>query len=81
MQQELTDFLYNFILERGMELDKSTFLAMSFKQDFSLDSFEILTLVMQIELEFGVKLSPEELLEPSTETVSGFISLIISKIQ
>lgn len=80
MQQELTDFLYNFILERGIELDKSTFLTMSFKQDFSLDSFEILTLVMQIELEFGVKVSPEELLDPSTETVSGFISLITSKL-
>lgn len=80
MQQELTDFLYNFILERGIELDKGLFLTMSFKQDFSLDSFEILTLVMQIELEFGVKMSPEELLEPSTETVSGFISLITSKL-
>jgi acyl carrier protein len=80
MQQELTDFLYNFILERGIELDKSAFLTMSFKQDFSLDSFEILTLVMQIELEFGVKVSPEELLDPSTETVSGFISLITSKL-
>lgn len=80
MQQELTDFLYNFILERGIELDKGLFLTMSFKQDFSLDSFEILTLVMQIELEFGVKVSPEELLDPSTETVSGFISLITSKL-
>ena len=80
MQQELTDFLHNFILERGIELDKNSFLTMSFKQDFSLDSFEILTLVMQIELEFGVKISPEELLDPSTETVSGFISLITSKL-
>lgn len=79
MKNQLINFLYQFFTERGCAVDIDNLLGLSFQDDIALDSFEILTLVMQIELTFGIKIEPQELLDPKTSYVSGFVDMVLAK--
>ncbi|MBB1309577.1 MAG: acyl carrier protein [Pseudoalteromonas rhizosphaerae] len=79
MKNQLINFLYQFFTDRGCAVDIDNILELSFKDDIALDSFEVLTLVMQIELTFGIKIEPQELLDPKTNYVSGFVDMVMAK--
>lgn len=80
MREELVEFMHQFIIERGHNLSEKDMMQCSFKRDVALDSFEILTLVMNIEVKFGVRLEPSELLDPTTDTFGGFITMVLAKL-
>ncbi len=79
MKNQLISFLYEFISERGCTVNSDHMLSLSFKNDVVLDSFETLTLVMQIELTFGIKIELHELLDPKTDNIGEFIKMVIAK--
>ena len=80
MKEQLIEFVHTFISERGHDICKEDMMTCSFKSDVALDSFEILSLVMHVELKFGVKLEPKDLIEPETDSIEGFISMILAKL-
>lgn len=80
MKEQIVDFLHQFIEERGAILDKENLLSLSFKNEIALDSFEILTLVMEIELTFDIKIQTQELIDTRTDNVGIFVDMIMSKL-
>ncbi|MBD1582213.1 acyl carrier protein [Pseudoalteromonas sp. S16_S37] len=77
--QALYCFFQDFFETRGVilpaEIDGYNFITSGV-----LDSFEVLSLIMQIELEFSVSFSPEELLDEKNATIGGLISSIQAKL-
>ncbi|WP_440055625.1 acyl carrier protein [Pseudoalteromonas sp. T1lg65] len=79
MQAELIAFFEHFLESRGVTVSDQQLLAFNFVQSGLLDSFEILSMVMQLETEFGVSLSPEELSAQQNATVKGLIDTLCQK--
>lgn len=74
----LITFFEQFLMARGVHLTHEQLNDFNFMQSGLLDSFEMLSMVMQIDTEFNVKLSPEQMLSPETETVGGLINVILA---
>ncbi|NOU50785.1 acyl carrier protein [Pseudoalteromonas sp. JBTF-M23] len=77
--EALYSFFQDFFEARGVilptEIEDYNFIASGV-----LDSFEVLSLIMQIELEFSVSFSPEELLDEKNASIGGLISSIQAKL-
>ena len=46
-----------------------------------IDSFEILSFIMEIQNEFEIKLTPEDLQEERIKTIGGIAGMIIEKLR
>ena len=79
MSPEFTDFFTHFFAERGY-IVTSELGSLSFVEDVHLDSFEILSMIIELEMTFSVKISPEELVKERTSTVSGLVQLMNEKL-
>ncbi|WP_409523830.1 phosphopantetheine-binding protein [Nitrincola sp. MINF-07-Sa-05] len=78
-KQQLYSFFIDFFEARGVTLP-SCIEEFEFVSSGVLDSFELLSLIMQIELEFSVSISPEELLDEKNKTLGGLINTIEEKL-
>ena len=71
---EVTTYIKNFIVD---ELDDSSIVISgetNFVDDRLLDSFSILTLIMELESEFNIKFAPAELSDAALKTIDGLSS-------
>lgn len=72
--QTIYSFFGNFLAERGVNYSQDSLSSYDIIKSGDLDSFELMTLIINIELEFGVKIQPESIVEKST--VNDFVTLI-----
>jgi acyl carrier protein len=79
MSPEFTQFFTGFFAERGFIVTEEL-CTLRFVDDVHLDSFEILSMIIELEMTFSVKISPEELVQESIATVSGLVKLMNEKL-
>ncbi|TYK65598.1 acyl carrier protein [Colwellia echini] len=79
IEEKLQSFFKAFLMERGIETTESNLLEFNFVESGLLDSFEILTMIMAIETEYSLTISPDELLDGNNATVGGLLKTLVSK--
>lgn len=70
--------LTNLLIEFGLKLNKD-FDGFNFLADSNFDSFELITFITDVEIEFGVQFTTEELANDKHHIISGLASLILKK--
>lgn len=78
-ESQLKTFFNDFLLERGVRVEGGRLKDFNFVASGLLDSFEILSMIINIESEFGIKVTPEELIDKQNSTVGGLMSTILAK--
>lgn len=79
LEKELQLFFKNFLMERGIETDESSLLDFNFMASGLLDSFEILTMIIALETEFSLVVSPDELVDDKNSVVQGLLKTLLEK--
>lgn len=79
METTLAEFFEQFLMARGISLTSENLLDFNFVGSGLLDSFEILSMIMEVETQFSLKLSPEELTDNNNATVGGLIRTLVTK--
>lgn len=74
---KLESFFSQFLAERGVVIDKQSLRNFNFMQSGLLDSFEMLSMVMQLETTYSVTLTPEQMLSDDCATVGGLIKVLV----
>lgn len=72
--QKIYSFFGNFLAERGVTCSPDNLPIYDIINSGDLDSFELMTLIINIELEFGIRIKPESIVGNST--VNDFAKLI-----
>lgn len=75
-ETELLAFFENFLLERGIECAQNDLPAFNFVQSGQLDSFEILSMVVQLETTFDISIPPDAVVDPLNSTVEGLMKYV-----
>ena len=75
-QEEIKQFIVGYLPQEHAVEDID---ALNFVDSGPLDSFGILSMVMDVESRFSVKLTPAELLNEESKTVGGLVQLIAGK--
>jgi acyl carrier protein len=78
-KEQLVDFFNDFLMNRGIENSPQELQSFNFIGSGRLDSFEVLTMIMELEMHTGLKLTPEELVDESNATVEGLVTTLLSK--
>jgi acyl carrier protein len=78
-KEQLIDFFNDFLMNRGIENSPQELQSFNFIGSGLLDSFEVLTMIMELEMHTGLKLTPEELVDESNATVEGLVTTLLSK--
>jgi acyl carrier protein len=78
-KEQLIDFFNDFLMNRGIESSPQELQSFNFIGSGRLDSFEVLTMIMELEMHTGLKLTPEELVDESNATVEGLVTTLLSK--
>jgi len=78
-KEQLIDFFHDFLMNRGIEKSPHELQSFNFIGSGRLDSFEVLTMIMELEMHTGLKLTPEELVDESNATVEGLVTTLLSK--
>lgn len=78
MKRKLELFFTDFFSERGIEVEVNDFKSTNLIDSGLLDSFEVLTLLINLEVELGIKLSPESLYDDGDKSISGLIDNLLS---
>jgi len=80
LEIEIQKFIMNYIHEhaarQNLVLDRST----NFVESQLLDSFAILNLIMTLESQYRVRFKPQELADPSLQTIHVLAQIIHDKI-
>ncbi|MBT4079569.1 MAG: acyl carrier protein [Candidatus Marinimicrobia bacterium] len=76
-QEEIEQFVLGYL---PADIETEALATVNFVDSGLLDSFGILSMVMDVESRFSIKLSSEKLLDPKAKTVKGIVSLIINEI-
>ncbi|MBQ4849026.1 hypothetical protein [Pseudoalteromonas sp. MMG012] len=79
LKEQLLDFFSEFLTSRGVEVSTEELLKFNFIGSGRLDSFELLTMIMEFEIRTGIKLTPEELIDDANATVAGLIDTLLVK--
>jgi acyl carrier protein len=79
LEKKLQLFFKEFLMERGIEVTTDSLHDFNFVDSGLLDSFEILTMIMALETEFSLMISPDELLDRDNATVAGLIKTLMAK--
>ena len=74
--EEIKQFILGYLPE---ESRAGTVDMLNFVDSGLLDSFGVLTMVMDVGSRFSIKLTPAELLDEETKTVGGLVRLIEEK--
>lgn len=83
MNQEIdkvVSFITACLSARGATIPMIGFEDFNYIDSGSLDSFEILSFIIEIEKEFAIKLTLESLQEERIKTVGGIASMIVEKL-
>ena len=78
--EDIIDFIITFFLERGVSLSREDYQDVNYVDSAIIDSFEMLTLLMAIEDNFGVKITPMDIAEQEYKTLGDLVLLINSKL-
>lgn len=78
--EDIIDFIITFFLERGVSLSREDYQDVNYVDSAIIDSFEMLTLLMAIEDNFGVKITPMDIAEQQYKTLGDLVLLINSKL-
>lgn len=78
-KQQLIEFFNEFLIARGIENNKQELQSFNFMGSGRLDSFEVLTMIMELEMHTGMKLTVDELVDESNATVEGLVTTLLSK--
>jgi acyl carrier protein len=78
-KEQLIDFFNDFLMNRGIENSPQELQSFNFIGSGLLDSFEVLTMIMELEMHTGLKLTTEELVDESNATVEGLVTTLLSK--
>ncbi|MEJ6473081.1 hypothetical protein [Pseudoalteromonas piscicida] len=73
-KEMLTQTIQQFLLERGVIVADNNIDSYNFVKEGTLDSFEILTLIMQLESDYRVSVPPELLLDPENANVGTLVN-------
>jgi acyl carrier protein len=76
---ELKSFFSDFLEQRGVEVAVGDIEQYNFVEEGALDSFELLSMILQIESQFGVKVTPSELMDESNAQLGALINTILAK--
>lgn len=68
------DFFYQFLTNRGIDLDRNGVADFELIHSGLLDSFDLMSLLMEIELTLGCKLNPEQFI--GKNKVSELVELL-----
>ena len=79
-KEQLLLFFSEFLMARGIECSGERLLCFNFVASGLLDSFEILSMIMELELVSGIKLTPLQLVDEKNATVPGLISTILESL-
>ncbi|MFU2508129.1 acyl carrier protein [Pseudoalteromonas sp. ASV78] len=77
MKQALIQFIQQFLLERGVVVEDADIADYDFVAAGSLDSFEILSLIMNLETEYGISVSPELLIDSDNAKVGNLATALM----
>lgn len=80
IKSQLLEFFANFFNERGIECNEKELLAFNFVGSGLLDSFEILSMIINLEMTFGIKISPEQISDDKNANVAGLINTLIEQV-
>jgi hypothetical protein len=73
-------FVIGYLSDRGVMITDQNYVGYCYYENNTLDSFELLALFTSIDQQFGVKLSPEEMLSDQLKTVDGLVSYIADRM-
>ncbi|REL34843.1 hypothetical protein [Thalassotalea euphylliae] len=77
----LQSFFIDFLGERGIDSSLDEIESFNFMASGLLDSFELLTMFIQLEMSFGIKLTPEEISDEANADVCGLVKTLLAKAQ
>ena len=78
--EDIIDFIITFFEERGVSLSCKNYQDINYIDNAIIDSFEMLTLLVSIEDNFAVKITPMEIAEEKNKTLGELVLLINSKL-
>lgn len=78
-EEQLQDFFCDFLIARGIRVSKENINNFNFIGSGSIDSFEVLSMIMELEVLTTIHLSPDELMDENNATVGGLIETLLSK--
>lgn len=78
-RSQLQAFFIDFLNERGVSRSVDNIDSFNFLASGQLDSFEILSMLIHLEVTFGVKLTAEEISDDTNATAGGVIQTLLAK--
>lgn len=78
-EELLQGFFCDFLIARGISISKKNINHFNFTGSGSIDSFEILSMIMELEMLTNIHLSPDELMDENNATVGGLIETLLRK--
>lgn len=78
--KDTIQFIADYLIDSGVVFDGTVIGEYNFIKSGAIDSFSLLSLIMEIEAEYGIKITTDDLLDESLATISGMASLISKKL-
>ena len=79
-KEMLLHTIQQFLLERGVMVTDSDITNYNFVVEGTLDSFEILTLIMQLESDYSISIPPELLLDAENANVGTLVNSLVKLV-
>ena len=77
MKQDLIHSVQQFLLERGVFVEDADIAEYDFVAAGALDSFEILSLIMSLETEYGFAVPPEFMVDSENAKVGNLATALV----
>jgi len=77
MKQDLIYSVQQFLLERGVFVEDADIAEYDFVAAGALDSFEILSLIMSLETEYGIAVPPELMVDSENSKVGNLATALV----
>ena len=81
MDHKIREFIVEFFMEKGKfsGLDKSEFLNINFIEEKHLDSIEFITLISEIEENFGLVFTEDDIQSSLFSSIEGIVKITNSR--
>ena len=79
-KEMLTQTIQQFLLERGVMVADDDIDCYNFVAEGTLDSFEILTLIMQLESDYRIAVPPELLMDTGNSNVGTLVNSLVKLV-
>ena len=77
--ESIEQFLLEFLEERGVDTSPAELMDQNLAQEQILDSFGMITLFAAIEDEYGIQITPVDMLDEDNKTLSGLARFIAGR--